>query len=131
MRLLWRQDKVYVRLYTLLTPLSVDRRLLTLRQLLKYDLISPYMEDQEIEQLAQCLLEKPFSEWYRGAFGHIHGLTRKTAMRLLQRYAQLQAFIPELQSEADAIFALNNETVIAGQKDWTQVCAAVLTMDQD
>ena len=131
MRLLWRQDKVYVRLYTLLTPLSVDRRLLTLRQLLKYDLISPYIEDQEIEQLAQCLLEKPFSEWYRGAFGHIHGLTRKTAMRLLQRYAQLQAFISELQSEADAIFALNNETVIAGQKDWTQVCAAVLTMDQD
>ena len=29
-------------------------------------------------------------------------------MRLLQRYEQLQVFIPELQSEADAIFALNN-----------------------
>ena len=131
MWLLWRKDEIYVRLYALLTPLSVDRRLLTLRQLLKYGLVSRHMEDQELEQLARCLLEKPFSEWYRGAFGHIHGLTRRTAMRLLQRYEQLQVFIPELQSEADAIFALNNEAVIAGQKNWTQVRAAVLAMDQD
>ena len=131
MWLLWRKDEIYVRLYALLTPLSVDRRLLTLRQLLKYGLVSRYMKDQELEQLARCLLEKPFSEWYRGAFGHIRGLTRRTAMRLLQRYEQLQVFIPELQSEADAIFALNNEAVIAGQKNWTQVRTAVLTMDQD
>lgn len=131
MWLLWRKDEIYVRLYALLTPLSVDRRLLTLRQLLKYGLVSRYMKDQELEQLARCLLEKPFSEWYRGAFGHIRGLTRRTAMRLLQRYEQLQVFIPELQSEADAIFALNNEAVIAGQKNWTQVRTAVLTMDRD
>lgn len=131
MWLLWRQDEIYVRLYTMLTPLSVDRRLLTLRQLLKYGLLSRHMEDQELEQLARCLLEQPFSEWYRGAFGHIRGLTRRTAMRLLQKYEQLQAFIPELQSEADAIFVLNNGAVIAGQKNWMQVRAAVLTMDQD
>ena len=131
MWLLWRQDEIYVRLYAMLTPLSVDRRLLTLRQLLKYGLLSRHMEDQELEQLARCLLEQPFSEWYRGAFGHIRGLTRRTAMRLLQKYEQLQAFIPELQSEADAIFVLNNGAVIAGQKNWIQVRAAVLTMDQD
>ena len=131
MWLLWRQDEIYVRLYAMLTPLSVDRRLLTLRQLLKYGLLSRHMEDQELEQLARCLLEQPFSEWYRGSFGHIRGLTRRTAMRLLQKYEQLQAFIPELQSEADAIFVLNNGAVIAGQKNWIQVRAAVLTMDQD
>lgn len=131
MWLLWRKDEIYVRLYALLTPLSVDRRLLTLRQLLKYGLLSRHMEDQELEQLARCLLEQPFSEWYRGAFGHIRGLTRRTAMRLLQKYEQLQTFIPELQSEADAIFVLNNGAVIAGQKNWTQVRTAVLTMDQD
>ena len=131
MWLLWRQDEIYVRLYAMLTPLSVDRRLLTLRQLLKYGLLSRHMEDQELEQLARCLLEQPFSEWYRGSFGHIRGLTRRTAIRLMQKYEQLQAFIPELQSEADAIFVLNNGAVIAGQKNWTQVRAAVLTMDQD
>ena len=38
---------------------------------------------------------------------------------------------PEMQSEADAIFALNNGAVIAGQENWTQVRAAVLTMDRD
>ena len=117
--------------YAMLTPLSVDRRLLTLRQLLKHGLVSHHMEDQELEQLARCLLEKPFSEWYRGAFGHIRGLTRRTAMWLLRKYEQLRVFIPEMQSEADAIFALNNGAVIAGQKNWTQVRAAVLTMDRD
>ena len=131
MWLLWQQDEIYVRLYAMLTPLSVDRRLLTLRQLLKHGLVSHHMEDQELEQLARCLLEKPFSEWYRGAFGHIRGLTRRTAMWLLRKYEQLQVFIPEMQSEADAIFALNNGAVIAGQKNWTQVRAAVLTMDRD
>ena len=39
--------------------------------------------------------------------------------------------VTEMQSEADAIFALNNGAVIAGQKNWTQVRAAVLTMDRD
>ena len=131
MWLLWQQDEIYVRLYAMLTPLSVDRRLLTLRQLLKHGLVSHHMEDQELEQLARCLLEKPFSEWYRGAFGHIRGLTRRTAMWLLRKYEQLRVFIPEMQSEADAIFVLNNGAVIAGQKNWTQVRAAVLTMDQD
>lgn len=131
MRLLWRQEEVYVRLYTMLTPLSVDRRLLTLRQLLKYGLVSRYIKDQELEQLARCLLEKPFSEWYRDVFGHIRGLTRQTTMRLLRKYEQMQVFIPEMQSESDAIFALNNETLIAGQRNWMQVRAAVLTMDQD
>lgn len=131
MRLLWRQEEVYVRLYTMLTPLSVDRRLLTLRQLLKYGLVSRYIEDQELEQLARCLLEKPFSEWYRDVFGHIRGLTRQTTMRLLRKYEQLCRFIPDLQTEADAIFALNNETLIGGQRNWMQVRAAVLTMDQD
>ena len=131
MWLLWQQDEIYVQLYAMLTPLSVDRRLLTLRQLLKHGLVSHHMEDQELEQLARCLLEKPFSEWYRGAFGHIRGLTRRTAMWLLRKYEQLRVFIPEMQSEADAIFALNNGAVIAGQKNWTQVRAAVLTMDRD
>lgn len=131
MWLLWRQDEIYARLYSMLTPLPVDRRLLTLRQLLKYGLVSRHIGDQELEQLAHCLLEKPFSEWHQGTFGHIHGLTRRTAMRLLQKYDQVQVFIPELQSEADAIFVLNNEAAIAGQKDWGQVRSAVLTVDQD
>lgn len=52
-------------------------------------------------------------------------------MWLLRKYEQLQVFIPEMQSEADAIFVLNNEAAVAGQKDWGQVRSAVLTVDQD
>lgn len=48
---LWHQKEVYVRLYTMLTPLSIDQRLLTLRQLIKRDLVSQYTGDAELEQL--------------------------------------------------------------------------------
>ena len=59
---LWHQKEVYVRLYTMLTPLPVDQRLLTLRQLIKRELVSQYTGDTELEQLGKCLLERPFSE---------------------------------------------------------------------
>ena len=118
---LWHQKEVYVRLYTMLTPLSIDQRLLTLRQLIKRDLVSQYTGDAELEQLGKCLLERPFSEWYRGSFGHICGLTRRIAMGLLQHYTQLQAFIPDFTTESDAVFALNNMTALLEMTDWKQV----------
>ena len=95
MWLLWRQDEIYVRLYTMLTPLSVDRRLLTLRQLLKYGLLSRHMEDQELEQLAaekgneylhQMLLNvDPVSA------GEIHANNVKRVIRALEFYHQNQS----------------------------------------
>ena len=128
---LWHQKEVYVRLYTMLTPLSIDQRLLTLRQLIKRDLVSQYTGDAELEQLGKCLLERPFSEWYRGSFGHICGLTRSTAMRLLQHYERLQAFIPDFTTESDAVFALNNMTALLERTDWKQVRKDILTTDAD
>lgn len=128
---LWHQKEVYVRLYTMLTPLSIDQRLLTLRQLIKRDLVSQYTGDAELEQLGKCLLERPFSEWYRGSFGHICGLTRRIAMGLLQHYTQLQAFIPDFTTESDAVFALNNMTALLEMTDWKQVRKDILTTDAD
>ena len=123
--------EVYVRLYTMLTPLSIDQRLLTLRQLIKRDLVSQYTGDAELEQLGKCLLERPFSEWYRGSFGHICGLTRSTAMRLLQHYERLQAYIPDFTAEPDAVFAFNNMTALLERTDWKQVRKDILTTDAD
>ena len=101
MRLLWQQDQIYVRLYAKLTPIPVDQRMLTLRQLLKRDLVSRYTEDEQLTQLAQCLLEQPFSEWYRKRFGHIRGLTRRTAMQMLFHYTQLCPFVPVSYTHLD------------------------------
>ena len=128
---LWHQKEVYVRLYTMLTPLPVDQRLLTLRQLIKRELVSQYTGDTELEQLGKCLLERPFSEWYRSSFGHIRGLTRRTAMELLQHYTKLQTFIPAFTAEPDAVFALNNMTALLERTDWKQVRKDILTTDAD
>lgn len=105
--------------------------MLTLRQLLKRDLVSRYTEDEQLTQLAQCLLEQPFSEWYRKRFGHIRGLTRRTAMQMLFHYTQLCPFVPDLRTETDAVFAARNLPLLAGCESWLQVRASVLTTDMD
>lgn len=79
--------------------------MLTIRQLIKRDLVSQNIGDEALEQVTQCLLEKPFGAWYEKDFGHIRGLTRQTAMLMLQHYPEIQAFIPEFRAEADAVFA--------------------------
>ena len=121
LRLLWHQEEVYVRLYAKLSPLSVDQRMLTIRQLIKRDLVSQNIGDEALEQATQCLLEKPFGAWYEKDFGHIRGLTRQTAMLMLQHYPEIQAFIPEFRTEADAVFAVSNASKITGFSNWSQV----------
>ena len=92
--------------------------LLYTSQLIKRDLVRQYTGDAELEQLGKCLLERPFSEWYRGSFGHICGLPRRIAMGLLQHSMQLQAFIPDFTTESDAVFALNNICLLYTSLDW-------------
>ena len=131
LRLLWHQEEVYVRLYAKLSPLSVDQRMLTIRQLIKRDLVSQNIGDEALEQVTQCLLEKPFGAWYEKDFGHIRGLTRQTAMLMLQHYPEIQAFIPEFRAEADAVFAVSNASKITGFSNWSQVCGSILVTDQN
>ena len=131
LRLLWHQEEVYVRLYAKLSPLSVDQRMLTIRQLIKRDLVSQNIGDEALEQVTQCLLEKPFGAWYEKDFGHIRGLTRQTAMLMLQHYPEIQVFIPEFRAEADAVFAVSNASKITGFSNWSQVCGSILVTDQN
>ena len=128
---MWHQEEVYVRLYAKLSPLSVDQRMLTIRQLIKRDLVSQNIGDEALEQVTQCLLEKPFGAWYEKDFGHIRGLTRQTAMLMLQHYPEIQAFIPEFRTEADAVFAVSNASKITGFSNWSQVCGSMLVTDQN
>lgn len=51
LRLLWHQEEVYVRLYAKLSPLSVDQKMLTIRQLIKRDLVSQNIGDEALEQI--------------------------------------------------------------------------------
>ena len=105
--------------------------MLTIRQLIKRDLVSQNIGDEALEQVTQCLLEKPFGAWYEKDFGHIRGLTRQTAMLMLQHYPEIQAFIPEFRAEADAVFAVSNASKITGFSNWSQVCGSILVTDQN
>lgn len=126
---LWGAHENYVRLYGKLTPLPVDQRLLTIRQLIKRNLLNRRTGEPELEQLAKCLLQRPFSQWFQVTLGHIKGLTRQTAMLLLQNYAEVQTYIPDLQTEADAAFVAANLSVVRGYPTWREARENVLTLD--
>ena len=130
MQTLWHSKANYVRLYAKLMPLPVDKRLVAIRQLLKRDLLSQNMEEEQLEQLARCLLSQPFSIWYECDFSHIRGLTRRTAIQMLQQYEALKKYIPKFQSEADAVFAVSNASMITPYHTWQQVREAIMETDQ-
>lgn len=130
LHLLWRSPQIYTHLYRRLTPLSTEQRLITIRQLIKRDLVRHNLDDQALDRLAQRLLEQPFSEWYRNDFGHIQNLSRNTAMQLLLNYEEIQAFIPDLQTETDAIFAAENSVVLSEYRTWQQLRDEILQTDQ-
>lgn len=131
LELLWQQDEIFTRLYRILTPLAVDQRLLTVRQLIKHALLSPKIGDTELTQLGECLLQKPFSEWYQALRRNIPDLPRRTAIQILEHYAQIRPFLQNFRAEADAIYALNNLSVLGEKKDWSQIRSEILTHDQD
>ncbi len=130
---LWHAPKQYVQLYVKLTPLAVDQRLLTIRQLLKHALLDTALSEDEdrMEQLAHCLLQETFDRWYRGEFAHIRGLKRRTAVQLLEHYGEVQRFVPDFRSESDAVFAVRNAGRLPEYSTWAQLRSEILTADQD
>lgn len=52
-------------------------------------------------------------------------------MQMLFHYTQLCPFVPDLQTETDAVFAARNLPLLAGCENWPQVRASVLTTDMD
>ena len=111
---LWHAPQQYVQLYVKLTPLAVDQRLLTIRQLLKHALLDTALSENEerMEQLTRCLLQETFDRWYRDEFAHIRGLKRRTAVQLLEHYDEVQRFVPDFQTESDAVFAVHNACLL-------------------
>ena len=130
---LWHAPQQYVQLYVKLTPLAVDQRLLTIRQLLKHALLDTALSENEerMEQLIRCLLQETFDRWYRDEFAHIRGLKRRTAVQLLEHYDEVQRFVPDFQTESDAVFAVHNAGRLAEYSNWPQLRSEILTADQD
>lgn len=61
----------------------------------------------------------------------VEGYLASGLMQMLFHYTQLCPFVPDLQTETDAVFTARNLPLLAGCENWPQVRTSVLTTDMD
>ena len=121
----------YVKLYRRLMDQGVDRRLLLLRQLLRHRLLSCTLGEDQLDELAARLKEKPFDRWFSEDMGHIKGLRKEDAVCLLSCWSQLRRFIHDMHTSDEACYAIRNRMVLGDYTFWADARGNMVALDQD
>lgn len=98
MELIYFLPESYVRLYESFSARRTDERIRIMREIVK-DMCLP--DDVRQEELSEKLMEKPLSQWIQQDLGHIEGLSRQNALRLLSEYRMFIRFIPDMANDAE------------------------------
>lgn len=120
LKTLYDAPRAYITLYNHLNIGRTDDRLLTLRQMLKRELLTGFNEDQ-IVAVAARLSEKPFGTWKDSEFAHITGLTPGLCVRLLAAYDSVGRFVPDIHTANEASFLLRHKDKLDSFADWRSV----------
>lgn len=121
----------YAKLYRRLMDQGVDRRLLLLRQLLRHRLLSCTLGEDQLDELAARLKEKPFDRWFSEDMGHINGLRKEDAVCLLSCWSQLRRFIHDMHTSDEACYAIRNRMVLGDYTFWADARGNMVALDQD
>lgn len=110
--LLYNIPDQYVRLYNFLMNLKVDERIIVLKQLLKRELLSRAITDDELQILADKLKVQHLYNWIEKDFSNISGLKPENAIKILLNYEKVKKFIPEIYTETELLYVLRNIDII-------------------
>lgn len=128
LKTLYDAPQAYITFYNHLEIVRTDDRLLTLRQMLKRELLTGFNEDQVVA-VATRLSEKPFGTWKDAEFAHIKGMTPVLCARLLAAYDSIGRFIPDIRNANEAFFLLRHQDKLDGFADWRSVRSNVEQID--
>ena len=128
MKALFKARRIYAAFYNSLRIERTDERLLTLRQMLKRELLDGLNNDQ-VESVAARLSEKPFMAWKDSVFAHIAGLTPKQCVRLLYAYDSVKCFLPEIHTANEAAFLIRHGDKLEAFSDWNSVKESIGQID--
>ena len=107
-KLLYNEHKNYIKFYNCLLDLKIDIRMLIIKQLLKKDLLNKYLEDNEIEKLAEKLKIKNLYNWLENDFSHINQVTAQNVVDILINYDNIKKFIPQISNQKELLYILRN-----------------------
>ena len=131
LKTLFQAEECYARLYDLLDIPRTDDRLLTIRQLLKHDLLDEEMNEDQISQLARRLSAKNLMDWRDQEFAHIKGLTLLLCVRILSVYDQVERFLPDIRTSDEADFMLRQHEALKAYTAWADVLKDIQRLDRD
>lgn len=107
-KLLYYTSSNYIKLYNCLLDLKIDTRMLIIKQLFKKDLLNRYLEDGEIEKLAEKLKVKNLYSWLENDFSHINQINVANIVDILINYDNIKKFIPQISNQIELLYILRN-----------------------
>lgn len=107
-KLLYYTSSNYIKLYNCLLDLKIDTRMLIIKQLFKKDLLNRYLEDGEIEKLAEKLKVKNLYSWLENDFSHINQINVANIVDILINYDNIKKFIPQISNQKELLYILRN-----------------------
>ena len=122
---------VYIQLYNKLKIERVDERLVVIRQLIKKNLLSNMMAEEDIDVLAARLSEAPLSVWREKQFAHIKGLSIFDSVRVLLAYEEIARFLPDMHTWEEAVFAARNGSRLQEYETWEDAKNNIVNADND
>lgn len=109
---LYGKPKQYFILYNNLLDLKIDDRLLIIKQLLKKELLSYNLTNEELIILAQKLKLKTLYNWYEIDFSNIQGLKIENVVQLLINYDSIEKFISQISNVTELLYIIRNKDAI-------------------
>lgn len=105
---LFSVEKQYIQLYNELLNLSIDNRLLRIRQFIKKDLLRDITNEDKIVKLANKIKIKPLYTWLENDFNKIEDIKINDVIEILINYDVVEKLLPEIANRNELTYILRN-----------------------
>lgn len=126
---LYNKPEQYFILYNNLLDLKIDNRLLIIKQLLKKELLSYKLTEEELIILANRLKIKTLYNWYENDFNNIDGLKIDNVVQLLINYDYIKAFISQISNVTELLYIMRNKDIVNKYNSLDEIKADIENID--
>lgn len=126
---LYGMPKEYFILYNNLLDLKIDNRLLIIKQLLKKDLLTYELTEEELIKLAEKLKIKTLYKWYENDFCKIQGLKVENVVQLLINYDYIKKFISQISNVTELLYIIRNKEISNDYDSLDEIKANIENID--
>jgi len=109
--------------------LKIDNRILTIKQLIKKELLSDRFNEEEIIILAEKLKRKTLYSWYEEDFCNIKGLKIQNVIQLLINYEKIKKFIPQISNITELLYVIRNKEMSNNYTSLDEIKANIENID--